>query len=353
MKHTIFGESHGPAIGVTLEGIPAGVELDLDFIQAELARRAPGKNTLSTARREGDAVKFLSGVFNGKTTGTPLCAVIENTDTRSKDYEKTRDLMRPSHGDYTGRVRYGGCADYRGGGHFSGRLTAPLVAAGAVAKLALAQRGIFIGSHITQVGEVCAPPVDWLGREGEQEQLKAAMARPFPVLDEETGAAMQAAILAAREEQDSIGGRVECVVFGLEAGLGAPDYGCNVEGIFAQHLFAIPAVKAVEFGAGRDFAALRGSGANDPFRMEEGAVRTASNRSGGVNGGITNGMPVVCDLTFRPTPSIGRPQNTVDLANGENAQLIIEGRHDPCIVHRAVPVVEAACALAVCELLGW
>ena len=324
MRYMIFGESHGPAIGVVLEGVPAGLALDLDFIRAELARRAPGQNAMTTARKEKDEPEILSGVFEGKTTGTPLCAVIFNTDTRSKDYAKLKDLPRPGHADYAGFVRYHGCNDYRGGGHFSGRLTAPLVFAGAVAKLALRQRGVAVAARISNV---------------------AGIADPTP---EE----MEKAILAAKADQDSVGGRIRCAVTGLPAGLGAPDFGCNVEGIFSQYLFAVPAVKAVGFGLGTGFAALRGSQANDAFYMDGDTVRTRTNHTGGVNGGITNGMPVEFEVTIRPTPSIARSQDTVDLSAGTDAKLEITGRHDPCIVPRAVPVIESAAALATCELLG-
>ena len=324
MKHIIFGESHGPAIGVVLEGVPAGLALDLDFIRAELARRAPGQSAMTTARKEKDEPEILSGVFEGKTTGTPLCAVIFNTDTRSKDYAKLKDLPRPGHADYAGFVRYHGCNDYRGGGHFSGRLTAPLVFAGSVAKLALRQRGVEVAARISNV---------------------AGIADPTP---EE----MEKAILAAKADQDSVGGRIRCAVTGLPAGLGAPDFGCNVEGIFSQYLFAVPAVKAVGFGLGTGFADLRGSQANDAFYMDGDTVRTRTNHTGGVNGGITNGMPVEFEVTIRPTPSIARSQDTVDLSAGTDAKLEITGRHDPCIVPRAVPVIESAAALATCELLG-
>ena len=324
MRYMIFGESHGPAIGVALEGVPAGLTLDLDFIRAELARRAPGQNAMTTARKEKDEPEILSGVFEGKTTGTPLCAIIFNTDTRSKDYAKLKDLPRPGHADYAGFVRYHGCNDYRGGGHFSGRLTAPLVFAGAVAKLALRQRGVAVAARISNV---------------------AGIADPTP---EE----MEKAILAAKADQDSVGGRIRCAVTGLPAGLGAPDFGCNVEGIFSQYLFAVPAVKAVGFGLGTGFADLRGSQANDAFYMDGDTVRTRTNHTGGVNGGITNGMPVEFEVTIRPTPSIARSQDTVDLSAGTDAKLEITGRHDPCIVPRAVPVIESAAALATCELLG-
>ena len=324
MKHIIFGESHGPAIGVVLEHVPPGVAVDMDFIRSEMARRAPGTSPMSTARREADEPRILSGVFEGKTTGTPLCAVIENTDTRSRDYAKLKDLPRPGHADYAGRVRYEGCNDYRGGGHFSGRLTAPLVFAGAMAKLILREKGVTVSAVISNVG----------GTEN-----------PTPEQVEEI-------VLAAKGDLDSVGGAIRCTVEGLPAGLGAPDYGRNVEGIFAQQLYAVPAVKAVAFGAGFGFAAMRGSQANDPFYMDGDTVRTRTNHTGGVNGGITNGMPVVFEAAIRPTPSISQEQDTVDLSTGTDAKLVIGGRHDPCIVHRAVPVIEAAAALAACELLG-
>ena len=324
MTYTIFGESHGPAIGVVLEGVPSGVEMDLDFIRAELQRRAPGKSALTTARKEADEPEILSGVFDGKTTGTPLCAIIRNTDTRSKDYAKLKHLPRPSHADYAGAVRYGGFNDYRGGGHFSGRLTAPLVFAGALAKLILQEKGVIITSAISIL-------------EGTPD--------PSPEEIEEI-------ILAARKAGDSVGGAISCTVTGISAGFGAPDFGCNAEGIFAQHLFAVPAVKGIAFGAGFGFSCMRGSEANDPFYMEEGQVKTRTNASGGINGGITNGMPIVFEVAIRPTPSIAMEQNTVDLAEKRDATLVIEGRHDPCIVQRALPVVEAAAALASCELLG-
>ena len=324
MKHIIFGESHGPAIGVVLEHVPPGIAVDMDFIRAEMARRAPGKSPMSTARREADEPHILSGVFEGKTTGTPLCAVIENTDTRSRDYAKLKDLPRPGHADYSGHVRYEGYNDYRGGGHFSGRLTAPLVFAGALAKLILKEKGVTVSAVISNVGGV---------------------ADPTPEQVEEI-------VLAAKGDLDSVGGAIRCTVDGVPAGLGAPDYGRNVEGIFSQQLYAVPAVKAVAFGAGFGFASMRGSQANDPFYMSGDAVRTRTNHTGGVNGGITNGMPVVFEAAIRPTPSIAREQDTVDLSTGRDAKLVIEGRHDPCIVHRAVPVIEAAAALAACELLG-
>ncbi len=350
MNYTIFGESHGPAIGVTLTGVPAGLELDLPELERELARRAAGNSPLSTARREPDAVEFLSGMFEGKTTGAPLTMVIRNTDQHSGDYAQLRTLPRPSHADYTGAMRYDGCNDYRGGGHFSGRLTAPLVAAGAVAKQLLAQEGVFVGAHIASVAGIPDVPLD--PTLDQRAALSAAAAKDFPVLDDARGEKMRAAILAAKAELDSVGGTVECMICGLPAGIGAPDLDENVEGILARHLFAVPAVKGIEFGAGFALADMRGSQANDPFYSAGGEVRTRTNHAGGVNGGITNGMPVVVRAVLRPTPSIGREQDTVDLSTGRNAKVTVHGRHDPCIVQRAVPVIEAAAALAVCQLLG-
>ncbi len=324
MRYTIFGESHGRAIGVTLTGVPAGLALDFDFIRSEMARRAPGQSALTTARREADEPEILSGVFEGKTTGTPLCAVIENTDQHSGDYALLKTRPRPSHGDYAGYVASSGCQDYRGGGHFSGRLTAPLVFAGAIAKQVLSARGIAVSARISMVGGVPDPT---------PEQLSAV-------------------ILEAKAAGDSVGGAIACTVDGLPAGLGAPDFGCNVEGIFAQHLFAVPAVKGVEFGAGFALARMRGSQANDPFCFDEhGTVKTRTNHAGGINGGITNGMPVTFTAAIRPTPSIAREQDTVDLRSGESVKLTVPGRHDPCILPRAVVVIEAAAALAALDVL--
>lgn len=350
MRYSIFGESHGPAIGVVLEQVPPGLVLDRAAISKEMARRAPGKSPLSTARKEADVPEILSGVFDGKTTGTPLCAIIHNSDHHSKDYAKTRFLARPSHGDYTGFVRYQGCNDYRGGGHFSGRLTAPLVFAGAVAKQLLAQRGITVGAHISQIGTV--KDKSFADTQLTPTLFQTLSEKAFPTVDDQAGAAMQAEILQAREELDSIGGAIQCAVLGLPVGVGSPDLGCNVEGVLAQHLFAVPAVKGISFGAGFAFASMRGSAANDPFYMDGGQVKTRTNHSGGVNGGISNGMPVLFQVAIRPTPSIGQEQNTINFSTMEDAKLTIQGRHDPCIVHRAVPVIEAAAALAICELLG-
>lgn len=346
MKYSIFGESHGPAIGVVLEGVPAGLKLDMEAIAADLARRAPGKSPLSTARRETDIPRVLSGVLEGVTTGTPLCAVMENGDTHSADYADLRRVPRPGHADYAAVLRYGGHADWRGGGHFSGRLTAPMVFAGGVAKQLLAQRGVRVAAHISAIFGINDDSFD------SPEELIAAAQKEFPVISDQKGEEMRSAILEAKEEGDSVGGAIECAVFGLPGGLGDPDLGKNTEGIFSKYLFAVPAVKAVGFGAGVAFSFMRGSEGNDPFSIQDGRVVTTTNYAGGVNGGITNGMPVVFEVTMRPTPSIALEQESVDLETMTVTPLEIKGRHDPCVVHRAVPVIEAAAALAACELLG-
>lgn len=353
MEHVIFGESHGPVIGVTLSGVPAGLELDLEALQRQLDRRAPGRDPTATARKESDTAHILSGLFEGKTTGAPLTIVIQNSDQHSGDYDALRYTPRPSHGDYPGFIASKGCQDHRGGGHFSGRLTAPLVAAGAVARQVLAGRGVTVASHIAIIH---GKYDDTFSYADDIPQARAALDAiaddPFPVLNAEAGAEMRQLILEAKANGDSVGGAVECAVFGLPAGLGAPDFGKNAESVFTRQLFAIPAVKAVEFGAGAAFSYMLGSEANDPLTVQDGAVTALTNYAGGINGGITNGMPVVFTATFRPTPSIALPQKTVDLRTGEEVELVIKGRHDPCIVPRAVPVVEAAAALAACQLLG-
>ncbi len=350
MRYSLFGESHGPAIGIVLQGVPAGLVVDMDFIAAEMARRAPGRSPLSTARSEKDAVRILSGVFEGRSCGTPLCGIIENTDTRSRDYAATRWLARPGHADLTAHMRYGGFEDYRGGGHFSGRLTAPLVFAGAIAKLALLRRGVEIFAHVKSIAGIADAPLDPAGP--DVEALRALRNKELPVLDDDRGDAMRRAILDARGEGDSVGGAIECIIIGLPAGLGSPDLDENLEGAVARHIFSVPAVKALEFGAGTAFASMRGSVANDPFLPGVPSPVTASNNNGGINGGISNGMPVVFTATIKPTPSIAKEQRTVDMRTGEAAVLAVSGRHDPCIVQRAVPVIEAAAALAASEIPG-
>ncbi len=349
MRYSLFGESHGPAIGIVLQGVPSGLALDMDFIASEMARRAPGKSPLATARSEKDAVEIVSGVFEGRATGTPLCGLIRNTDTRSRDYASTRWLARPGHADFTAYLRYKGFEDYRGGAHFSGRLTAPLVFAGAVAKLALRERGIEVLAHIRQIADIEDASLDLAAP--DLDALREAGKKAFPVLDDARGDAMQEAILAARADGDSVGGIIECFITGMPAGVGSPDFDENIESYIARHIFAVPAVKGLEFGAGFGFANMRGSQANDTFLPGPGLC-TRTNNNGGINGGIANGMPIVFRTVIKPTPSIAQEQDTVDMRNGSSEKLVITGRHDPCILSRAVPVIEAAAALAICDIPG-
>lgn len=347
LKISVFGQSHGKAIGVVVDGLPAGEAIDLDELQAFLDRRKPGKNRLSTARKESDAPTFLSGLENGKTCGAPLCAVMENGDQHSGDYAGLTDTPRPGHADYTAAVKWGGQADMRGGGHFSGRLTAPLCIAGGIAKQILARRGIHVGAHLSEVAGIADDPFPL---HPTAELFEKLAAKDFPVLDDGAGERMQQAILAAREELDSVGGIVECAAIGLPAGLGDPMFD-GVENRLAAALFGIPAVKGVEFGAGFAAARSRGSENNDAFSVQNGAVVTDTNHAGGILGGITNGMPILLRTAMKPTPSIARAQKTVRLSQMEEIPLEIRGRHDPCIAHRAVPVVEAVTAAVLLDLL--
>lgn len=348
IKLSIFGESHGKAIGINIDGLPAGTELDIDYINREMARRAPGKSELSTTRAEEDKYEILSGYFNGRTTGTPLCAVIYNTDQHSKDYEKTKNLMRPSHGDYAGFIKYDGFNDYRGGGHFSGRITAPLVFAGAVCRQILESRNIIIGSHIKSIGSVQDEYFQMT--EIGSELIKSLNASSFPVLDKEIENDMKEIIINARNEKDSVGGIIETAVINLPAGLGDPFFD-SVESILSHLLFSVPGVKGAEFGAGFGIADMKGSEANDEYYMDGNLIRTSSNNNGGINGGITNGMPLILRAAIKPTPSIGKAQKTVDIGRKENAVIEIKGRHDPCIVPRALPVIEAVTAIGILDLL--
>lgn len=347
LRISVFGQSHGQAVGVLVDGLPAGEAVDLEELDAFLDRRRPGKSPLSTARREADAPVFLSGLEDGKTCGAPLCVMIRNADQHSKDYRELSDTPRPGHADYTAAVKWGGNADMRGGGHFSGRLTAPLCVAGGIAKQILARRGVFVGAHLASVAGISDRPFPL---RPTRELFEEVAAKPFPVLDGGAGERMQSAILAAKNDMDSVGGVIECAAAGLPAGLGGPMFE-GVENRLAAAVFGIPAVKGVEFGAGFAAAGLRGSENNDPFVLEDGAVRTETNRAGGILGGITTGMPVVLRAAVKPTPSIGRPQRTVRLSAMEGAELAVHGRHDPCVAHRAVPVVEAVTAAVLLDLL--
>lgn len=347
LRISIFGQSHGRAVGVVADGLPAGEEIDAAELQRFLDRRRPGGSPLSTARKETDIPEFLSGLEGGKTCGAPLCAVIRNADQHSGDYGELADKPRPGHADFTAWAKWGGHADMRGGGHFSGRLTAPLCVAGGIAKQILARRGIFVGAHLAAVAGICDRPFPL---HPSRELFDEIAARPFPVLDEEAGERMCAAILEAKGDLDSVGGVIECAAAGLPPGLGEPMFG-GIENRLAAALFGIPAVKGLEFGEGFRAAALRGSENNDPFVVENGRVRAESNRAGGVLGGITTGMPLVLRAAVKPTPSIGRAQRTVCLSAMEPAELTIHGRHDPCVAHRAVPVVEAVTAAVLLDLL--
>ena len=344
---TIFGESHGVSIGAVLDGLPAGEAIDWDIVRTEMARRAPGRNAMSTARSEADAFEVQSGFFNGYTTGTPLCAVIRNGDHRSKDYDQLRHIMRPGHADYSGKIRYGGYNDFRGGGHFSGRLTAPLVFAGAVASQILKRRGVAVGAHILQIGSVCDASFHPLGE--DEALFESLKQETLPVLDKTKQSEMEGEIMAAKGDLDSVGGVIECMITGLPAGLGNPFFD-SVESALSHMMFSVPAVKGVEFGDGFALASMRGSGANDAFYYDGAAVKTKTNRNGGINGGITNGMPVLFRAAIKPTPSISRLQETIDTDTQENCTLEIKGRHDPCIVQRAVPVVEAAASWAILDV---
>ena len=330
-----------------IDGLPAGEKVDMDLVQAFLARRAPG-SALSTPRKEADLPRVLSGIVNGATCGAPISAIIENTNIRSGDYEKLRDLPRPSHSDYPAFIKYGAYHDIRGGGHFSARLTAPLCFAGAICLQILKRRGISIGAHIAAIGDVLDTPFDPLT--GSSELFSALASRPIPVISESAGLRMQAEIQAARAAQDSIGGIVECAAAGLPAGLGSPIFG-GVENRLSSILFGIPAVRGIEFGAGFAAAKMRGSEHNDAYCYDGTVVKTRTNRHGGVLGGLATGMPLLFRLACKPTPSISQEQDTVSLSRGVDAKLCIEGRHDPCVVLRAVPVVEAATAIALMDLM--
>lgn len=341
---TLFGESHGSEIGAVLDGLAPGIPVDEGLIAEQLARRRPQGRT-DTARREPDAFRIVSGVFNGRTTGAPLCILIPNTDTRSGDYEKNLGLPRPSHADYAAHVKYHGYEDWRGGGHFSGRITAALVAVGAIALAALRDKGIVIGTHILRCGAV---------RDAEfadfEREIEALGSKDFPVIAP-VEEAMTAEILAAREACDSIGGVIQTAIAGLEAGIGEPWFS-SLEGVLANALFSIGGIKGVEFGSGFEFAAMRGSQANDAFCLEDREIRTQTNHNGGINGGISNGMPVVFNCAVKPTPSISRPQQTVNLLTGQEATLELVGRHDPAIIRRICPVVTALTAIVLCDQLA-
>ena len=344
IKISVFGESHGGGIGVVIDGLPAGEAIDFDAVLAQMARRAPGRDKTATPRKESDLPRVLSGMLGDVLTGAPLCAVIENTNTRSQDYGDLLAKPRPGHSDYTAYIKYHGANDIRGGGHFSGRITAPLVFAGAVCRQLLERRGIQIAAHIQSVGSIHDKPFDPVAVPSAL--IKRLSASSFALIDESAEGPVRAEIEAARLAQDSVGGMIECAVTGLPAGVGEPMFD-GLESAIAKAVFGVPAVKGIEFGAGFALAAMRGSRANDAFCYQNGHVVTETNHCGGILGGIANGMPLIFRCAVKPTPSISQPQKTVDLQTGENTVLTIHGRHDPCIVPRAVPVIEAVTALAI------
>ncbi|MBR3691623.1 MAG: chorismate synthase [Clostridia bacterium] len=345
VKITIFGQSHSAGIGVTVEGLPVGERVDMDALAAFLSRRAPG-GELATPRKEPDLPEILSGLVDCVTCGAPLTAIIRNTNTRSGDYAAIANTPRPGHADYTAEVRYGGFQDKAGGGHFSGRLTAPLCIAGGIALQMLSHRGVEIGAHISALGGVKDTPFD--PASVSRDELLAVKSAAFPTLSGTAGEAMCEKIRAVRAAGDSVGGIIECAAVGLPAGIGDPMFD-GMENRIAGLVFGIPAVKGVEFGAGFAVADMTGSENNDPFIETDEGIRTAGNNHGGILGGITSGMPLIFRAAFKPTPSIAREQQTVDMIHGGAATLAVRGRHDPCILPRAVPCVEAAAALAILD----
>lgn len=348
IKLSIFGESHGAAMGVNIDGIPSGIELDMEDIRREMLKRAPGKDKISTTRSEKDEFEILSGYFKGKTTGTPLCVMIKNTNARSKDYEKTKNIPRPGHADFTGNIRYSGFNDHRGGGHFSARLTAPLVFAGAIAKQILKAKNIIIGSHIKSIENITDKSFN--STQIPIKLLEELRDKRFPTIEDDKAIKMEQLILKAREEQDSVGGIIEVGVINPTVGMGSPIF-YSIESRISQMIFSIPGVKGIEFGAGFHITKMKGSFANDELYIENGKVKTYTNNNGGILGGISNGMPIVFKVALKPTPSISKTQRTIDMKNYENRKINIVGRHDPCIVVRAVPVIEAATALVILDLL--
>lgn len=343
---SIFGESHGPEIGVVISGLPAGLQLDMAEICHHLARRAPGQSALSTPRKEADAPIFKSGILNDMTTGAPLCICFQNTDTKSQHYSEMASLMRPGHSDYPAQVKYKGHNDIRGGGHFSGRLTAPMVAAGSICRQFLRQYGVEIYAHISTIADIADAAVDMV--QPDTALLESLRQKSFAVVDEVQGDKMKTAILDAKQNLNSVGGTVECMAVGVPAGLGSPMFR-NVESVVSSFLYAIPAVKGVSFGSGFCCTRMTGEENNDTYYLD-GGVKTHTNHCGGILGGITNGMPIVVHTAFKPTPTIGKQQQTFDIHTMREGVLAGKGRHDPCIVPRAVVVVESALAICLMDL---
>lgn len=349
IKISVFGESHGNGIGVVIDGLPAGVKIDMDRVLVQMARRAPGKDKTATPRLEKDFPNVLSGMLDNTLTGAPLCAVIENTNTRSGDYSNLLSCPRPGHSDYAAFVKYNGANDIKGGGHFSGRITAPIVFAGTVCRQILEQKGIKIAAHIASIGNVDDERFNPV--EIEDSLIEKLNLSAFALIDDSAEQKMRDEVEKARTSLDSVGGTIECAVTGIEAGIGDPMFD-GIEGVIAKAVFGVPAIKGIEFGKGFELAKMRGSQSNDPFRYKGGKVVTETNNMGGILGGITNGMPVIFRAAVKPTPSISQKQKTVDLQKKENAELEIHGRHDPCIVPRAVPVIEAVTAIAIINMMN-
>lgn len=349
VKISIFGESHGNGIGVVIDGLPAGEKLDLDEIYLQMSRRAPGNDKAATPRLEKDFPEILSGIFDNTTTGAPLCAVIKNTNTRSQDYGNVLKNPRPAHADYTGYVRYNGFNDIRGGGHFSGRLTAPLVFAGAICRQILERKSIKIAAHISSIGNI--EDERFNGTDIPHKLMDRLSKAKFGLIDQVREEKMRSLIEECRMSQDSIGGTIECAVTGMPAGAGSPMFG-GIENVISSIVFGIPAVKGIEFGSGFEGSKSRGSQNNDEFYYDNGVVKTRTNNHGGILGGISSGMPIIFRTAIKPTPSISRKQRTVDLNNKTDSELEINGRHDPCIVVRAVPVIESATAIAIINILS-
>lgn len=346
---TIFGESHGKAIGIVIGNLPSGIFIDEKEIQRDMKRRAPGQNQMSTARKEADQVEIISGIQDGITTGAPLTGIIYNSDQHSKDYSLLKTNMRPGHSDYPAYIKYNGFNDVRGGGHFSGRITAPIVFAGSIAKQILKQKGIKIGAHILSIGEIQDESFDV---NVNDELLDELLEKPYPTINTEIFDQMEEKILKAKENLNSVGGKVECVALHVPAGIGEPFFD-SLESHLSSLMFSIPAVKSVSFGDGANIDTMLGSEANDEYYYDEnGNVKTTSNHNGGIIGGISNGMPITVTVTFKPTPSIAKMQHTINVETKENVELEIKGRHDPCIVQRAVVVVEAMMALGILDMVG-
>ena len=345
---SLFGESHGKAIGIVIGHLPAGIHLDMDEIRWHMKRRAPGQNKMSTPRVEKDEVQIMSGLLDGVTTGAPLCAMIENSDQHSKDYSLLKECMRPGHSDYPAYIKYKGYNDVRGGGHFSGRLTAPIVFAGSVARQILRQKGILVGAHIQSIHNVYD---DSFGVDITSQDIETLLQQQYPTLHEGVFETMQEIIEKARMNQNSVGGTIECAVIHVPAGLGNPFFD-SIESHLSPLLFSIPAVKSVSFGLGEKITGLYGHEANDSYYYDHDQIKTKTNHNGGITGGISNGMPIVLRVGIKPTPSISQKQKTINVKTKENTELEITGRHDPCIVPRAVVVVESMVALGILDMMG-